>query len=324
VIDLTVLPVSSPLISISTDVNTNTGNFLTQNSLLLVGLVITEDWLSCTWTCSDSTLNLTFVSLLPTYVTSLTGLPFMSRLLLPSQSLRAGVTLTFSLMCVSRSTANSSPSSSSYTITTNRASLPGMFSINPRSGVEFNTTFSWSASLWIDNDLPLTYQFQFQDPTTSQLLTIQSASVITHTASSLPGGLVQWNHTLRCMLLVFDSFSVNSSVSEYVRVKPVVWSIAVLLNAVSNQLLEAEGDSDSMTRVISTLTSTVNRVNCSAAPNCTTLHRSDCSSTANTCGPCLSARGYVGIAGHSNEACISIDTLKTVSQTDNQTMGCNH
>jgi hypothetical protein len=49
-------------------------------------------------------------------------------------------------------------------------------------------------------------------------------------------------------------------------------------------------------------TSLLNTVNCSAAPNCSVLNRSPCTTTSHTCGPCYPT--YSGDAGDSNSKCV--------------------
>ena len=54
---------------------------------------------------------------------------------------------------------------------------------------------------------------------------------------------------------------------------------------------------------------TINYVNCTKAPNCTALHRDDCSRTSGTCGACL--EGFLGIKLF--EAIISMSCIDEIS-----------
>jgi hypothetical protein len=48
-------------------------------------------------------------------------------------------------------------------------------------------------------------------------------------------------------------------------------------------------------------------VNCSGSPDCVTLNRKSCVSTAGTCGECLS--GYLGESGDANSKCVSLSNI---------------
>ena len=56
------------------------------------------------------------------------------------------------------------------------------------------------------------------------------------------------------------------------------------------------------------------KVNCSLAPNCSDLHRSECSSTPHTCGSCNSNL-FVGESGDSNSMCVLVSSLLSPSSS---------
>ena len=73
----------------------------------------------------------------------------------------------------------------------------------------------------------------------------------------------------------------------------------------------ASGSASSVYQSINAVSSMISAINCTAAPNCTTLHRGNCHNTANTCGSCL--QGYTGIVGDSNVRCQSPSTIATAA-----------
>jgi hypothetical protein len=62
------------------------------------------------------------------------------------------------------------------------------------------------------------------------------------------------------------------------------------------------------------------RSNCSASPHCAELHRSSCSGTSHTCGPCLS--GYAGVFGDSNFPCVLENFGSALQSPCNQNSDC--
>jgi hypothetical protein len=54
-------------------------------------------------------------------------------------------------------------STASVTIVVNAPPSPGLFHVSPKNGTELLTSFTMSASLWVDPDLPFQYAFGFID-----------------------------------------------------------------------------------------------------------------------------------------------------------------
>jgi hypothetical protein len=54
-----------------------------------------------------------------------------------------------------------------------------------------------------------------------------------------------------------------------------------------------------------------NAVNCTAAPNCTALHRGECLTTDQSCGPCV--ENYIGDYGDQNTPCIPLQALENAN-----------
>jgi hypothetical protein len=66
------------------------------------------------------------------------------------------------------------------------------------------------------------------------------------------------------------------------------------------------GDVDGIFQTINLVSSAISAVNCSAAPNCTALHRNACLDTINTCASCFG--GFKGIIGDDNSKCFPEDS----------------
>jgi hypothetical protein len=301
---LAVMPLSSPVVSI---VSTFSTAQATTVPLVLLGQVETSAMdCNAAWSVDNSNLNLTVASsVLPTRTiaassTSTTSAVYLS---LNANTLPFGATLKFSLACTSLTDSSVAPFAS-ITVLTNRPPTPGTIYVAPDVGQALTTSFTFTATSWVDSDIPLSYEFGFISPVSALTsLVVQSKSLSSYCESLLPAGLSSQNYSLTTTFQIFDN------VGAYV-----VRSLAIVVTAselnstgvaaVATALVTQSSSSvDGLKQTISVVSSSLNTVNCTLAPNCTSLNRARCSATAQTCGSCLS-NSYVGIAGDSNEACV--------------------
>ncbi|RYG70432.1 hypothetical protein EON64_00125, partial [archaeon] len=246
-----------------------------------------------TWTVDDPNVVLSNAALTPVARSFPLG-NFKYNLALATNSLPERATLVFSLKC--------GVGSSSITVTTNGPPLPGRFSTTPDSGTELNTMFSFVASDWSDPDLPITYLFAFLSPNSGASMTAQGRSQTSFVSTSLPAGKASNGNNITCTVQVFDSYSSSVTVSAVVRVNEL--DISQQQAAVLDLLSSSDsGSVDSKKGALSVCGSVVNRVNCTLAPDCSTLKREQCEKTDHTCGKCL--RSYTGDSGDKNTACLS-------------------
>ena len=102
----------------------------------------------------DSTVALTKVNQTLTRTNaSEASQKFPMNLVLSSNTLAAGSTTLFRLQC--------NDGFSSLTVYTNTPPASGLLAVDPESGIEISTVFSFSSSNWFDEDTPLTYEFSF-------------------------------------------------------------------------------------------------------------------------------------------------------------------
>jgi hypothetical protein len=237
-------------------------------------------------------------------------------LVLPPNSLKTGNSYTFALTC-----ALSFPgitTSSMISIIINSAPMPGSFRVSPGTGYSLIDPFMFSCSNWISDYLPLSYQFGYISQMEIKLV-IRSSSVIPFTSSILPTGSIRNNHTVLCLVDVFDSLNANRTLSFPVTVistenliftqrtsGAVTKKIDANLNTTLALLLSNVDDIARGTAIASFI---LNQANCSHAPNCTALNRLPCYSKAHTCGSCLSS-SLIGSLGESNDACYDTSKLK--------------
>jgi hypothetical protein len=97
-----------------------------------------------------------------------------------------------------------------------------------------------------------------------------------------------------------------------VRVNP---RVAQTSQAQAESLLSLLNTSESSPSVgiISLVTSVLNAVDCSTAPNCSFINRDGCSTKPNTCGSCLD--GFVGEEGNSNSVCVNSSSFSDSPET---------
>jgi hypothetical protein len=106
-------------------------------------------------------------------------------------------------------------------VATNGAPLPGTFSANPESGDELKTPFVLTASTWSDTDAPLQYQFAFQVSQNSDMLVVQTKSLLSFASSVLPASLEFNGFAITVSVGVFDSLNANTTTATRVTVSRV-------------------------------------------------------------------------------------------------------
>jgi hypothetical protein len=190
------------------------------------------------------------------------------------------------------------------TISVNVNSPPalGSFLVTPTTGTELTTSFTFSAPQWVDQDLPISYEFSFTISylTSSAKSLIRGRSESTFTSSYLPSGLVSNNHRLLVRAALFDSLNAETSSTLLVTVTSLGASAEDLHALISSQLSN-KGDVDVTKQALSLTSAVLNSRNCDGSPNCGTLNRFGCEKTAFTCGPCL--EGFLGQSGDGNSRC---------------------
>jgi hypothetical protein len=267
-------------------------------------------------------LNLASTSLTPlsvSFLSSTTSQKLTMSLVFPPNSLKIGASYSFALTC-----SLSFPgitSSSSLSLSINSAPLPGTFRVSPDTGYALIDNFVFSCSGWQSDHLPLTYQFSYLSQAEIKLI-VRSSSILSYTSSILPSGSSNTNRSVICVADVFDSLAANRTVITSVKVlssdnlifsqqnlPTVTGKINENLNTTVALLLSNVDDIVRGTAIASFI---LNQANCSQAPNCTSLNRFPCYSTAHTCGACLST-SLIGSLGDNNEPCYDTSHLAKIS-----------
>lgn len=255
---------------------------------------------ACTaiWRVDDSSIVLDTASLTPPTKVFAIGVGYKFNLALLSNQLPQRASLIFSLSCGSASSAIS--------VGTNGAPLPGRFAVTNTTGgtvgSELQDKFSFVASDWVDNDLPITYQFSFFSPSSSAFMVAAGRSQTSYTSSKLPAGSADNMFLLNCSVEIFDTF--DASVLVFTPVTVHELDSSAQAGALTNLLGDSDsGSIDDKKGAVSIASSVMNRLNCSLANStvCAGLNRDICKGTAQTCGPCLES--YRGESGDANSFC---------------------
>ena len=252
--------------------------------------------LKCLAAWKSNSTNLNKISLTPISLLAFPSVNYTLSLYLPANSLLAGNGYIFSLSCDRFSTSihvimNSPPSN-------------GNFTIIPHSGKEMTESFQFISVNWYDVDLPISYQFGFNDYGTNSVLYINDKSLYGAVSSSLPAGRHDNGFQVKCVVQIYDSLGCGMNADYSVIVSPLtsVESSTAISNAVS-QLSSENITSSQITNTISIVGSILNSVNCSIALICGSLNRQNCSSVPHSCGPCL--QGFIGESGSHTSLCFS-------------------
>jgi REJ domain len=215
-----VLGVNVPLVLIGTS---SVVKFNPADQLVLSGTVSLVSAGTAAWSLNDSSVVIAAQSLSSVSYTLPVGLSAVT-LTLSANCLAPGATLAFYLS----STAGDFSSSASVIVTVNAPPTPGMFSVSPLSGQELTDTFTLSAPLWSDPDLPIQYAFGYQS--TSGDLVMQAVRQAAYTSSILPAGQDTAGYNVSCQVQVYDSYLAYSSAAFTVTVHKVVIKAAALLS----------------------------------------------------------------------------------------------
>ncbi|RYG68135.1 hypothetical protein EON64_05855, partial [archaeon] len=323
-VSVVVLPSLAPVIQLSaasSDLNTATNLKIKYNAeqpLQLIGKVDVPAQLSgwVSWhvdsvssgiqSLSSVVLSASVAADVSNMTVSASSVPrtYTFHLPLNTALLPTGINLLFSLSCSLRDPGSSSTSSVAVQI--NSLPRPGLFAISPDEEVELSFLFAFTCSRWIDEDLPLSYQFGFVSNAGSEV-TLRSKLPASFAELGLPAGMSGRNYSVSCFAQVYDVYEGKTTASYAVKVR----EAAMTTSDMSDYVLKSVQDSttsnnvDSLKQTAATSSSLLNRVNCSQAPvNCGSLNRLECYRTPHTCGPCLSYTDYVGDDGDSNEMCM--------------------
>jgi hypothetical protein len=318
VVTVTVLPPVSAGISLQTTAALNIIN--PGQSLQITGLVQLPNisYFNATWSSSTAGFDLSSAALTPlssAFISKSTAAFIPVYMKLSTVGLQGGVTYSFSLLCSLPSPGSST--TAFITIKINSAPRPGRFLVNPKEGIEFSDFFTFSCSLWQDENLPLQYRFGILNPVGSQV-SLVSLSELSYKKLQLPAGAKSNGYSLPCIAEIFDSLGANNTATSSVVVKEQLTTAATAqLQNYFNQSANvfASDDVNAIKQAAGMASYLINKVNCSLASNCGNLNRQSCYRTAQTCGPCLS-ENYIGVKGDSNEKCYKSITEIPVSNNN--------
>lgn len=318
-VSVTVVPSVAALISLSASPSStaslSTSPFVSQllnpsSGLALTATVVAAGPTEVVWSVNDTSLSLSQLALTPVqqHLSVSASTAKTVNLVLPPNCLKQGTSYRFTVTALQ---SNTQPSFASIDVTTNGPPMPGVYTTTPAlGGTAIQTLFQFAASLWVDSNLPLTFAFGFLS-TTGSFQVLQSQSASSYGSSMLPAGPQAVNYFLTTVGQIYDSFNANSTATASAQVLVYQGTSQALQIALLSQL--SAGQSSQITQTISTAGATLNAVSCANTPNCTALNRQACSTTANTCGPCLPS-SFIGDLGSSNSPCIKGAILSASSR----------
>jgi hypothetical protein len=112
-------------------------------------------------------------------------------------------------------------------------------------------------------------------------------------------------YSLSVRLQVYDVLNAKASTFSEIKVEEgEALTVDDVQSYFSSGLADSNGFSDDVTEVVALVSTLVNKVDCTVAPDCNGLGRANCSAISGTCGECLS--GYVGDTAPSNDKCVFV------------------
>jgi len=306
-----VLSQSNPITSVQTAL---VGKLNAADKLKLSATVMTRSTASSIWSVNDSSVSLTGGLLTPLSRTftvpinsTATLSTFVFNFALQANSLPANAYLTFTL---TTTVVGGGTVSSSVVVVTNGAPLPGIFVVLPTQGIALTDTFQFSASLWQDDDLPLSYSFGFLSKTISATFQpLRDRAEATYGSFLLPVGSDANSFALVCAVYVFDAIGVNATANTVVSVRAAPsTSLQSYLTANTPDF----SNPSSVQRLLSVVSEQLNSVSCANSPLCRSLNRLECARVPNTCGACFT--NFVGDYGDANTLCFNASAAVTSQQ----------
>jgi hypothetical protein len=188
----------------------------------------------------------------------------------------------------------------SITVNVNSPPSGGQVIVTPLRCVAWVTPVTFSASSFTDPDLPLAYEFSCEVSPESPASILHGRSEVASITSPIPGGQDSLNDTISLMVGVFDSLSASTHFTQEVQAIPSTSQLQSFTRDNSTNADEFHAEIDLHGAAL-------NSISCLDSPDCSSLHRSNCSTTPNTCGSCV--EGYVGTNGNDNSECLLVATV---------------
>ena len=301
-----VLPPSSPITRLEAS---HVGKFNVFEKLKIAAYISTMGTVVSAWSVNDTSVSLSAGSVTPlnrTLIVPTRGrvidTTFVFNFALETNTLPPNTYLTFTLTTALISGASVT---ASVVVITNGNPVPGEFTVTPSNGIALIDTFLFTAGLWQDDDLPLTYSFGFLAKTVSaNFLPMRDPLELTYGSFNLPVGSDARNYSLVCAVRIFDAYAASVTVTKTVTViEAPVASLQQFL--IANPV--DRSDLRTAQRLLSVVSEQLNSVSCQNSPLCANLNRLDCARVPNTCGRCLD--GYVGENGDSNSRCYDASSV---------------
>jgi len=175
-------------------------------------------------------------------------------------ALTVGNTYTFRFTATTGSGASATSAYSHVTLTINEAPSSGYVSVDPYYGLALKTKFTFSATNWEDDDLPLTYTFGTTSIDNNGTITyervpfsdaISDASYPDLILYEGQGGTAN-NYSVGCYVEAFDWYGASGEDTHTIFVRPQALSLAQLLNqsSVATEVALAGGDAETLRLLI--------------------------------------------------------------------------
>ena len=187
----------------------------------------------------------------------------------------------------------------------NSAPSGGALVVTPTEGLALSTLFSLRALYWVDDpeDYPLSYEFKFSKEGRGSDFTVGVQTLKPRAVSTLPQGLISRNHVIICSVYVSDFYDASATTTATVTVFGDNHSIAFAELSALLDTAELTIDMNLLMQTVNNALGSMASQDCSHAPNCSSLHRDECSVVAHTCGACK--KGFEGVGGAANSRCVA-------------------
>ena len=272
------------------------------------------------WSTTFAGLNLSAIANTPLKLTFIPGVALVQLALKP-YTLSAGVTYNFVLTAWYTTLNETGIGYARIAIPVNVPPWGGQLYVTPLQGVALETFFFINTFGWVDDvtDYPLVYYFTYTASNAQNPLVLKNKNQVQYVHALLGPGLSGAGYIVTISACAENTHGAVSYLKADVQVLPTSSVVAMTYDMTLNLRVAAETfDTDLTTQVVDAVVLSLNKVNCTLAVDCNSLHRENCAFTAQTCGPCKT--GYLGIIGDANSYCTEVP--KSTGSSCNSSREC--
>ncbi|CAM9799801.1 unnamed protein product, partial [Ectocarpus fasciculatus] len=259
--------VDAPVVKVSSTLS----RINTHQKLFISGVVSSRLTGFSEWSVNDTAVNLessTRSAIKRSFLQGAAESPLAVNLIIDPNALYAGGSFTFSL--IYHSDISGQTSRASVAISTNAPPTVGKLDVDPVRGEMMYTQFTCTALNWIDEDLPISYEYAYAVANSDSYIVLRSKLQNPFFTTVLPEGSSTFDFKLSIRVVAFDALGASSSSKLLVTVNPIrdaAQSRDATERIFDESLTGESTNNDELRRSLAFVGALLNSANCSLAGN---------------------------------------------------------